>query len=56
MACGSCGGNRAKGAEQEYEVTYRSGGKDTAPDLPTVRRLLAHGGGGTYKLVAKTVK
>lgn len=56
MACGSCGGKRAKGAEQEYLVTYRAGGTATAPDLITVRQLLANNGGGTYKLVTKTVK
>lgn len=50
MAC--CG--RGAGARVEYEVKLANGETQKVDSIMAAKRLIALGGGGTYKAVTKT--
>ena len=53
MACGGCAARKSARSGVEYLVKHRDGRRETVPDIPTARRVLALGSGGTYEAVAK---
>lgn len=56
MACGGCAARKNGGQAVEYLVKFRDGTTAIAPDIPTARRMLALGSGGTYVAQAKPKK